>query len=182
MFELAFAEAHDIPEIVAISNWAAEHTHANFAIEPEPLEDWMQAWTKDHAMYPWLVARSTNGSGPRLLGFAKAMPHKKRGAYAWSADVSVYVHHEAHRRGIGAALYGRLIPLMRAQGYVTLIAGITPPNPGSEGLHRRMGFTQCGTFARVGWKFGRWYDVTYWSLELQPRGDSPRPLRKVSEV
>ena len=41
------ATAADLPEILAISNWAAEHTPANFAIEPESLGSWQQAWIHD---------------------------------------------------------------------------------------------------------------------------------------
>jgi hypothetical protein len=33
----------------------------------------------------------------------------------------------------------------------------------------------------MGWKFGRWYDVGYWELQL--RSDDPPPgLRSVEEV
>lgn len=172
------ARRDDIPEILAIANWAAAHTPANFATEPEPLAMWLSLWEETAAHHPWLCARD----GDRVLGFAKSSPHKARGAYAWTAEVSVYVHPDAHGRGIGAQLYRRLIPVLRAQGYVTLLAGITVPNPASERLHEAMGFARCATFHRAGWKYGAWHDVGYWELFLQPEGAAPGPIRAVAEV
>jgi phosphinothricin acetyltransferase len=176
--DIVGAGENDIAPLLELSNWAALHTPANFATEPEPLAAWLQSWRETKEMYPWLVAKADG----RVLGFAKASPHRSRCAYNWTAEVTVYVHPDTHRRGIGRRLYARLIPLLRAQGYVTLLAGITPPNPGSEGLHAAFGFIRCGTFHRSGWKFGQWHDVGYWELQLQPDGAPPRPLKSVREV
>jgi phosphinothricin acetyltransferase len=175
---VALARREDVPAIVAISNWAAAHLPANFATEPELEAAWLAAWDQTHPRHPWLVARADE----RVVGFARAAPHRARGAYAWTAEVSVYVDPGAQGGGVGAALYERLIPTLRAQGYVTLLAGITPPNPASERLHARFGFVRCGTYHRAGWKFGAWHDVGYWELHLQPADEPPRPLRLVAEV
>ncbi len=166
--KVALATRADVARMLELSNAAARDGHANFATGPEPLEAWLAAYDRDHAQYPWLV---TDG------GFAKASPHKSRGAYAWAADVSVYVARP--RAGLGRALYEALIPLMRAQGFVTLIAGIALPNAASVGLHEAFGFRHCGTFSRVGFKLGAWRDVGYWELHL--RGEAPpAPLEPVA--
>jgi len=200
------AQREDIPAILAISNWAALHTPANFAIEPETLESWLSSYDQTHQMFPWLVAedgaKSKNpkvqspnqprSAGPvdlstcglvdlSILGFAKASPHRSRCAYAWSAEVSVYVHPDHHGKGIGTALYARLIPMLKAQGYVTLIAGITTPNPASEKLHEAFGFKRVGTFFKVGWKFGTWYDVGYWQAMLREGKDEPTKIGGVTK-
>jgi phosphinothricin acetyltransferase len=152
------ATRSDIPSILDISNWAALNTSANFAIEPESLHDWLASFDQTHAKYPWLVAEDQG----KVVGFAKASPHRSRCAYAWSAEVSVYVHPDHHGKRIGTALYSKLLPMLKAQGFVTLIAGITTPNPASERLHEAFGFKRVGTLHKVGWKFGRWHDVGYW--------------------
>jgi phosphinothricin acetyltransferase len=87
-----------------------------------------------------------------------------------------------HGRGVGAALYGRFIPTVREQGYALLLAGITLPNPASERLHEKVGFVRCGTYHRVGWKFGAWHDVGYWELHLGDQREAPRPVRGVADV
>ena len=168
MVELARRE--DVERMLAISNASAAVHFANFATGPEPLQAWLDTYDSDHRQYPWLV---TDG------GFAKAGPHKLRGAYAWSADVSVYV--SAPRRGLGRALYAALIDTMRAQGFVNLIAGIALPNPGSVGLHEAFGFRHCGTFSKIGFKQGDWRDVGYWELRVNDATVPPPPLRPVAE-
>lgn len=173
------AEESDVPTMLAFANWAAMNTVANLATSPEPLEEWVASFRKSHDFFPWIVAEDDAG---KVRGFAKAGPHKARGAYAWSADVSVYVDPEAHGRGVGSRLYEVLVPTMRAQGYVTLIAGITLPNPASEKLHARFGFVRCGTFHRVGFKNGRWHDVGYWDLALRDDDSSPAPIRAVADA
>lgn len=175
---ISLAEAGDIPKILEIANWAATNTTSNFATEPESLESWMSAWQETSHMYPWVVAKS----GSNVIGFAKAAPHRNRGAYAWTAEVSVYVQHDFQGRGQGRALYRRIIPLLRHQGYVTLLAGITSPNPASERLHTRFGFTRCGIFHRAGWKHGEWQDVGYWELHLQPPGFEPQAIKPVLDA
>lgn len=176
--EIELAGPADLPRIVELSNGAAEHTPANFATEPESLEDWTQVWRQTSPLHPWLVARTAS----RATGFAKSSPHRSRGAYRWMAEVSVYVDPEHHGQGVGTALYRSLIQALRSQGYVTLLAGITDGHEPSERLHTKFGFIRCGTFHRAGWKFGRWYDVGYWELHIQPPDHAPGPLRPVAEV
>jgi phosphinothricin acetyltransferase len=117
-----------------------------------------------------------------VLGFAKASPHKGRCAYAWSAEISVYIHPNHHGKGIGKALYSRLVPMLREQRYTTLIAGITIPNPASQRLHESFGFTRAATFHRIGWKFDRWHDVGYWELMLRDGEGQPPKVRLVTNV
>jgi len=179
----------DVNAVLEISNWAAHHTAANFAIEPESLESWLESFDETNLMYPWLVATddshqsqaATDHPGD-VIGFAKASPHRGRCAYAWTAEVSVYVHPDHHGQGVGSSLYSKLIPILKAQGYITLIAGITTPNPASEKLHESCGFKRIGAFHRVGWKFNRWHDVSYWETFLRDGADPPEKIRSVAEV
>jgi phosphinothricin acetyltransferase len=175
---IALADRGDVPHALRFANWAAVHSPANFALEPEPLDGWLADFDHHHAMYPWLVARTDDG----VVGFAKASPHRARGAYAWTAEMTVYIDEAAQGKGVGKALYGVLIPMLRAQGYVALLAGITTALEPSERLHASFGFTRGATLHRVGWKFGRWYDVSLWQLLLQAGGTAPGAIRPVREV
>ena len=47
-------------------------------------------------------------------------------------------------------------------------------NEGSVGLHRALGFADVGTFASVGFKFGRWVDVVLMQRALG-EGDATLP-------
>jgi phosphinothricin acetyltransferase len=179
MFTLRAATPADVPAILQISNQYAATAPANFATEPESLESWQQSWRETNEMYPWLVAVEDASS---ILGFAKASPWKSRGAYRWSVETSVYVKERAQRRGIGKALYARLIELLRAQGYHTLLGGITLPNDPSVRLHESLGFRRVGVLHEVGFKLGAWHDVGYWLLTLRPDERAPGPVRPVRDV
>ena len=54
-------------------------------------------------------------------------------------------------------------------------AGIALPNPASVALHESLGFTPVGVYRDIGFKLGRWWDVSWWQLALgaaEP-GDGP---------
>lgn len=175
----------DLPAILGLSNHYAATTAANFAVEPESINDWQRSFEQTHETHPWLVAvdRDGDGGSSGLLGFAKASPWKGRCAYEFAAEVTVYVAPEQHGRGIGRALYERLFEILRAQGYRTLLGGITLPNDASVRLHEAMGMHRAALFEQIGWKFGMWHDVGYWLINLA--GDSPPPdggIRRVGEV
>lgn len=172
------AERADVAAILAIVNGAGVLGVANLVTEPEPLDQWLEAFDTTHERYPWLVMRDRG----RVVAFAKAGPHKARGGYHWSADVTVYVDPAFVRQGLGRRLYGVLIPLLKRQGYATLIGGITLPNAGSEALHEAFGFTHCATFRRIGYKAGQWRTVGYWEKHLLTGDAAPAAIRPVREV
>ncbi len=118
--------------------------------------------------HPWLVAED----GGEVTAFAYGCPHRERAAYRWAADVSVYVDADRRRRGAGAALYGALLPLLQDQGFYVACAGVTLPNEASVGFHESFGFTPVGVYRRIGFKFGTWWDVGWWQLQLREPGTS----------
>lgn len=92
-------------------------------------------------------------------------------AYKYSADVSVYIDHSYHRRGIGKALYVKLFDLLRRQGVYTAYAGVTIPNDASIGLHKSLGFRKVGVYHNVGYKQGKWHDVMWLEKALKEYGN-----------
>lgn len=125
------------------------------------------------AQYPYLIAEAAG----RVIGYAYACPHRVRASYRWSVDVAVYVDRDQRRRGVGRALYERLIPLIREQGYVMAYAGITVPNDASIGLHEAVGFKRVAIFANEGYKLGQWRNVGWWELALS--AFPPAPLEPI---
>ena len=69
-----------------------------------------------------------------------------------------------------------LIPKLREMGLVNLYGVLGLPNPGSEALHRRFGFTRQGLYPRMGFKLGEWHDVAQYGLRLTPPDRPPEPL------
>jgi phosphinothricin acetyltransferase len=123
--------------------------------------------------HPWLVCEA----GGEVVGYAYASPHHERAAYRWSVDVSAYIHSRVHRRGVGTALYAALFEILLLQRYRNAYAGITLPNPASEGMHSKHGFTLVGVYHHVGYKFGAWHDVAWFERPILPRiQDPPEPI------
>jgi phosphinothricin acetyltransferase len=156
------ATADDLPAVNAITNWAIAHTHAHFATEPEPLEDTAGAFEAAADRHPWLVAEADGA----VVAFARAKPWNPRGAYAHSVEISAYVLPDHHARGIGRALYDRLLDDLRARGFRQAVAGIALPNDASVRLHESIGMHHVGTFERIGVKHGVERDVGYWQMAL----------------
>lgn len=117
---------------------------------------------------PWLVA----DAGEEIIGYAYAGPHRQRAAYRWSVDVSAYVADEWRGRGVGRALYERLLVLLGRQGFFNVYAGVTLPNDASLNLHQAVGMQPIGVYQKVGYKFGRWWDVMWLGRRLT---ESPDP-------
>jgi phosphinothricin acetyltransferase len=189
MTDVHLANLDDLPAILAISNHYVLHSTCNFAVEPESLEAWRADFESTYEMYPWFVAVKhphpqplSQGERGVVVGFAKAAPYHGRCAYAYAVEITVYVHPDHHGRGIGKALYGRLLSTLQKQGYHAVIAAIAQPNPVSVNLHESLGLRHAGTFRQVGRKFGRWHDVGYWYATLQGEEHEPQAISPVREV
>ena len=152
-----------------------EHATSFEVIAPDARE-FAERIRKLRPHYPWLVYEEEG----TILGYAYGSSHRERFAYQWSVDVCAYVDATAHRRGVGRALYTSLFAVLALQGYRNAYAGVTLPNPGSEGLHRAVGFTLVGIYHRVGYKLGAWHDVAWFERQLAERiTDPPPPLAMV---
>ena len=172
---LRLARPQDAAGIGKIYAPIVRDTPISFELVPPAEEEIAARLTKTLTRFPWLVCTAQG----RLLGYAYAGAHSERAAYQWAVNVSVYVHNQARRLGVGKALYDTLFSILRLQGFHRAYAGITLPNAASVGLHESFGFTSVGTYERVGYKHGAWHDVGYWQLTLQSSDGAPalpRPL------
>ena len=131
---------------------------------------------------PWLLAVETRDGREQLLGYAYGGTWRARVAYRWVVETAVYVAQGQQRRGIGRALYGALLDLLRLQGFCRALGGITIPNPESIALHEALGFRLVGTHRKCGFKQGTWWDVGFWDLELQPHPAEPRETLGVAAL
>ena len=141
----------------------------SFEERPPTAADFVARIQRIERTHPWLVAEE----GECLAGYAYACPHRERAAYRWAAEVALYVDPAFRRRGVGSALYRALLELLKEQGVWVVFAGVTLPNEASVGLHESLGFTPVGTYRRIGYKLGRWWDVAWWQLALREPGDGP---------
>jgi phosphinothricin acetyltransferase len=133
----------------------------SFELDPPDEAEMARRVAEYGASHGWLVAEIDDATA----GFAYGSPHRTRAAYASSCDVAVYVDPKFARRGVGRALYTRLLAQL-APRFHAAFAGIALPNTASIGLHEAMGFIHLGTYRDVGWKLGGWRDVGWWQRLL----------------
>ena len=145
----------------------------SFEAEPPSGAEMVRRIVDRQPQHPFLLLHDDG----EPVAYAYAGPHRERAAYAWSVEVSVYVHADHPRRGYGTAIYERLFALLRRQGYRRAFAGVTLPNAASVGLHESLGFEKIGVYERVGFKDGAWHDVGWWGMDLAPLEAVPVPPR-----
>jgi len=180
MRTLRLAQPSDAAAMAAIYRPAVVESAISFELEPPGERELAARLEALRGFAPWLACEDDG----LVTGYAYASRHRDRAAYQWSVDVSVYVLDGRRRGGVGRALYGSLLALLRLQGFKAAHAGIALPNPGSVGLHEALGFRRVGVYARVGFKLGAWHDVGWWQLELAPRldGEPPPPPRAMADL
>lgn len=141
-------------------------TAITFEYEPPTPAEMAERIAAAQRRHAWLVAEDDG----RVVGYAYGGQYKERAAYRWACEVSVYLEAGRRRSGTGRALYEALFARLVARGFRTAIAGMTLPNPASEGLHRALGFEPIGVYRGIGWKHGRWHDVA-WTQKALTTGD-----------
>lgn len=161
MMSIRMATVEDAAAIAAIYNPYVADTCITFETEPVQAAGMAARITEVlDAGLPWLLAEDAAGAA----GFAYASKWKGRCAYRFSVESTVYLHRGHTGRGIGRALYGRLLEEIRARRMHAVIGGIALPNAASVALHERLGFRKVAHFEQVGYKQDRWVDVGYWQL------------------
>ena len=96
---IRLATPADAPAAAAIYAPYVTDSVISFEGVPPPAEEMAERIASTLAYAPYLVYAKEG----EVLGFAYAARHRERAAYRWSVDVSVYVHHRAHRQGVGRA-------------------------------------------------------------------------------
>jgi phosphinothricin acetyltransferase len=150
--------ADDFSAITAITNHYIQTTTIHFAYEPLADHYLHDLWASSRERYPWVVAEDDNRL---VVGYAKSGVWRDRAAYAWTTEIGLYVAPTHQRRGLGGALYERLLAELARRGFRSAIAGITLPNDPSRALHAAFGFDSVGVVRDAGYKSGAWHDVEF---------------------
>lgn len=153
----------DLQGILEIYNDAIVNTTAVYDYKPHTIE-MRKKWFADKktAGHPVLVTVIDD----TVAGFASYGHFRAWAAYKYSVEHSVYVHPNYRRRGIARKLLEVLIESARQNNVHAIIAGIDSDNGVSILLHKQFHFIEVGKFSQVGYKFGKWLDLTFMELIL----------------
>ncbi|MFK8331131.1 GNAT family N-acetyltransferase [Pseudomonas sp. BJa5] len=164
----------DLPGIRDIYNDAVLNTTAIWNEQPVDLAN-RQAWfdARQAQRYPILVA--VDAVAGDVLGYASFGDWRPFEGFRHTVEHSVYIRSDQRGNGLGPALMSALIERARACDKHVMVAAIESGNAASIRLHERLGFTLNGQMPQVGVKFGRWLDLTFMQLILDP-GMPPRSM------
>ena len=115
--------------------------------------------------YPILVL--LDPKAPHALwGYAYATAYRTRDAYRWTCESAIYLCKSVQGKGMGTVLYKALLDRLRSLGYRTVVGCIGVPNEVSVKLHKKCGFTHCGTLPNAGWKNGESLTLATYAIVL----------------
>src|SRR5579862_8559012 len=99
-FKVRMAMESDLGAINDIYNYYVPVSTCTYQEESETMDD-RRLWFRLHGeKHPVTVALDND----QVVGWGSLTPFRERSAYRFTVENSVYVHHEHHRRGIGALL------------------------------------------------------------------------------
>jgi L-amino acid N-acyltransferase len=154
---IRLATPGDAGVINDIQNHYIVSSTATFHTEPLTLEERL-AWLKNRSpAHPVTVAQAEGA----IVGWGAIEIFRGRPAYRHTAELSLYVHHERHRRGIGRAIVADLVTRAHALQYHALVGGCCSESTAVIALLEALGFDRIARFREVGRKFDRWLDVVF---------------------
>ncbi len=150
--------------ILEIFNDAIINSTALYDYRPRAPQS-MVAWFDAKRAGGFPVIGVEDGDG-MLLGVGSYGTFRAWPAYKYTVEHSVYVHKNHRGRGLGRTVMRKLIEAARQNDVHAMIGGIDSTNTGSIALHEQLGFRHVGTLPQVGFKFGRWLDLSFYQLLL----------------
>jgi L-amino acid N-acyltransferase YncA len=135
----------DLPAIVEIYNAAVATRVSTAQLNPVTVEQrlpWFRRHSSDHPL--WVM--DAEGT---IAGWLSFHPFNSRAAYRGTAEVSVYVHENHRRDGVGRTLLGEAIGRSPSLEISALVGLIFSHNTASLELFRRFEFERWGFLPRV---------------------------------
>ncbi|GAA0281696.1 GNAT family N-acetyltransferase [Pseudomonas rhodesiae] len=165
------ATEKDLPAIRDIYNDAVRNTTAIWNEQPVDLANRLAWFNARQAQgYPILVAVEND----EVTGYSSFGDWRPFEGFRYSVEHSVYVRNDQRGKGLGPRLMEVLIQRARSAGKYVMVAAIESGNQASIRLHERLGFVTTGQMPQVGIKFGRWLDLTFMQLALNPGAEPPK--------
>ncbi len=177
--QIRTARVQDAGKLLEIYTPYVEKTAITFEYEVPEIEEFERRIKNTLERYPYLIVCQ----GDEALGYAYTGAFVGRAAYAWAAEVSIYLKEDKRRMGIGRKLYEALEAISKIQHILSLNACIGYPEAedayltkNSVQFHAHMGYSMVGEFHKCGYKFGNWYNMVWMEKEIGAHDSHPAPV------
>lgn len=148
-------EVH-LHEVLDIFNYYVLNTTATFDTEPLTLDKIRKSVIHRNVRYKSFVIMD----GQSMKGYVLISPYKLRQAYDLTAEVTIYLKPEYIGQGIGKRSLEFIEDIGKQNGFHVIIATISTENERSMRLFKDHGYVKCAHYKEIGYKFGRFLDVT----------------------
>lgn len=179
------ATVQDAKALLEIYAPYVKNTAITFEYEVPSLLEFESRVLQVQKRYPYLVAEIDG----EMVGYAYANAFHERAAYDWAVEMSIYVHPNKKKMGIGKKLYDALEKALAAQNILNLNACIAYSAQEDAFLpkdsvlfHQRFGYRLVGEFHQCGYKFHRWYDMIWMEKHLGNHTESPADVVPFDQV
>jgi len=159
------ATAGDLDAIGRIYNEGIEDRIATLDVDPKTADDMTAWWSVHQERYAVLVAENPGGD---VIGWASLNPYSNRCAYNGVVDLSVYVARDARGTGVGSLLLRALEKTAKAHDFHKIVLFTFTFNASGQGLYRKLGYREVGTFHEMGKLDGKFVDVMAMEKTLVP--------------
>lgn len=160
--KLRMANLNDAKDILDIYRPYVTDTIITFEYEVPTISEFRSRIESILENYPYIVCLIDD----KIIGYVYAGKHKERAAYMWNAELSIYLHKEYTKEGIGKVLYNAILDILKIQNIQNVYGCITEDNIASEKFHEYFGFNKLGIFNKTGYKFNKWHDVTWYEKNI----------------
>ena len=156
------AEQKDLVALLDIYNYEVINGVSTLDLNPRTLAE-RQIWFDQHNVenHPLYIAE-IDGC---VAGYSSLSSYREKEAYKSTVELSIYISPDYRKRGIATALMEFILEEAKADPRThSVVSVITAGNEASCNLHKKFGFTFCGTVPQVGMKFGKFQDIVTYSL------------------
>ena len=180
-FRFRLVRLNDAPALLNIYAPYVEKTAISFEYDVPSVGEFRRRIENVQQGYPYLVAEDETGA---ILGYAYTHTFIAREAYDHCAESTIYLALDARKHSLGKRFYRALEELSLAQNIYNLYACIGEPQGADDEyltdnsirFHEHMGFRRIGVFTRSGYKFGRWYNMSWAEKLLCDAPAHPEPV------
>jgi L-amino acid N-acyltransferase YncA len=136
--------------------------NATFETEVPEYDGWIK---KFPPQWFWVLEKSS-----LAVGWAALQPVSIRKVYEGVMEVTIYIHPEQERKGLGTWLMQHLIHESEQAGVWTLYSSIFEENTASIRLHLAAGFRQIGYREKIARLDGQWRNTVLFERRSKKAG------------
>ena len=158
------ATVTDAEQIQEIYGYYVANTAISMEYDVPTVEEMERRIENTLGNYPYLVAEQDG----KIIGYAYAGKFHPRAAFYRSAEVSIYIHKDVVKCGVGRKLYEEIETRLKNQGILNVYASIAYTdvedehlNNNSTQFHEHMGYKKVAQFNDCCIKFGKWYHLIW---------------------